>query len=287
MAKLPRQYWTPARLAWLAAAYRTHPMPGLVDHYNAHWSITLTRMQLKAALSNHRITSGRPHGSGHIGKLGGGWTLEQVDWLRTHRDDGALTYLTPIFNAAFGTERTKSQLHAACQRHQIRAQRDYHWHTGHATWNKGVPFDAIGAARIHRFKPGHEPSNRAAIGEYRKTAQGYWEVKCTNFADRPASNANWQALHRLLWAEAHGPIPAAHVVVFIDGDSDHLDIANLACIHRAVCNLWHRLRTPTMTPAERRLALDRAQVKHQAYTAGKRLGLAWPQIKQLFHGEAA
>jgi hypothetical protein len=287
MSPLPRQYWTAERLAWLAEAYRTHPLPGLVDHYNAHWSITLTRMQLKAALSNHRITSGRPHGSGHIGKLGGCWTLEQVDWLRTHRDDGALTYLTPLFNAAFGIERTKSQLHAACQRHQIRAQRDYHWHTGHPTWNKGVPFDATGTARIHRFKPGHEPSNRAAIGEYRKTTQGYWEVKCTNFADRPASNANWQPLHRLLWVENHGPIPAAHVVVFLDGDSDHLDIANLACVHRAVCNLWHRLRTPTMTPAERRLALDRAQVKHHAYTAGKRLGLAWPQIKQLFSGEAA
>ena len=158
---------------------------------------------------------------------------------------------------------------------------------GHSTWNKGVPFDAPGGARIHRFKPGHEPSNRAAIGEYRRTTQGYWEIKVTNYADRPASNANWQPLHRLIWAETHGPIPRAHVVAFLDGDTDNLEPANLVCVHRAVSNLWSRICTTTMTPEDRRIALDRAHVKHRAYAAGKRLGLAWPQIKQLFSEEAA
>lgn len=36
-------------------------------------------------------------------------------------------------------------------------------------------------------------------------------------------------LHRVLWIEAHGTIPARHEIVFADGDREHFAIGNLVC----------------------------------------------------------
>lgn len=42
----------------------------------------------------------------------------------------------------------------------------------------------------------------------------------------------WKAVHRLLWVERHGPVPAGHVVVFRNGDKTDLRLENLECVSR-------------------------------------------------------
>ncbi len=91
---------------------------------------------------------------------------------------------------------------------------------GQTPWNKGTHFTAGGRSALTRFKPGrpaHEARNYLPIGTYRISCKdGYLEVKTT---DDPTiwPARRWVAVHRLVWAAAHGPIPPGHVVTFLPG----------------------------------------------------------------------
>lgn len=96
--------------------------------------------------------------------------------------------------------------------------RRYRFQAGHATWNKGKPFNPGGRSAETRFKPGRKPeesSNYRPIGSVR-VSKGYLERKVTDDTSvYPARR--WQFVHRLVWQEAHGPIPRGHVVTFKPG----------------------------------------------------------------------
>lgn len=90
--------------------------------------------------------------------------------------------------------------------------RAHQFRPGHATWNKGKPFNSGGRSVETRFKPGRPPSearNYAPIGSTRITRDGILERKVTA--------RRWVAEHRLVWESAHGPIPDGCIVVFKRG----------------------------------------------------------------------
>lgn len=70
-------------------------------------------------------------------------------------------------------------------------------------------------------------------------------------------------LHRLIWIDLHGPIPAGHQVMFRDGDRQNVDPDNLYCekrtqayVGRKSMNAWTKFRRgtgprPVCTAAER------------------------------------
>jgi HNH endonuclease len=60
------------------------------------------------------------------------------------------------------------------------------------------------------------------------------------------------ALHRVIWAEHHGPIPPNFVVRHLDGDPDNNDISNLELVHsRDVALLTHSKTQPTCLHCDR------------------------------------
>lgn len=90
---------------------------------------------------------------------------------------------------------------------------------GQVPWNKGTAFEAGGRSASTRFKAG-QLNGRAAqlvqpIGAYRVNSDGYLQRK---LSDTPGpSKLRWEAVHRLVWVAAHGPVPACNVVVFKPG----------------------------------------------------------------------
>lgn len=101
-----------------------------------------------------------------------------------------------------------------------RAGEAFRFQKGQAPANKGLrrPGWAPGRMRATQFKKG-VLNGRAAqllqpIGSYRVNADGYLDRKVRS--DGPPQR-RWVAVHRLVWQEAHGPIPANHVVVFRAG----------------------------------------------------------------------
>jgi hypothetical protein len=92
---------------------------------------------------------------------------------------------------------------------------------GIVPWNTGTK-GLVGVqpeCRAAQFKPGrpaHEAHNYVPIGALKVNADGYLVRKVT---DDPtlAPVRRWVGVHRLVWVEAHGPIPAGHVVCFKPG----------------------------------------------------------------------
>ena len=85
---------------------------------------------------------------------------------------------------------------------------------GHRPWNTGKRYKAGGRSAETRFPKGHKPHNWVPVGTYRVNPEGYLDRKV---ADAKPAYRNWVAVHRLVWIEAHGPIPPGHVVTFRPG----------------------------------------------------------------------
>ena len=92
---------------------------------------------------------------------------------------------------------------------------------GAVPWNKGLRGvvgvqEACRATQFKKGRPAEEARNYLPVGTIRINADGCLERKLT---DDPslAPARRWEPVHRLVWIEAHGPVPAGHVVVFLPG----------------------------------------------------------------------
>ncbi len=106
---------------------------------------------------------------------------------------------------------------------------------GHVPANKGLRRPGWGPEPMRRncFKPGQWPINRDpgfyVLGALRANTDGYIEMRIS----LELGAHGWRALHRILWEDAHGPIPPGHVVRFKNGDTLDCELANLELISRA------------------------------------------------------
>ena len=99
---------------------------------------------------------------------------------------------------------------------------------GHVPPNKGKKMSAEVYAKVSRtmFKKGDMPHTYRPVGSERVNVDGYVEVKV-------ADPNKWKLKHRVIWEEAHGPIPRGHNVQFRDGNGQNLSLDNLYLISRA------------------------------------------------------
>lgn len=95
---------------------------------------------------------------------------------------------------------------------------------GQVSWNKGRHFMPGGRSTETRFKAGMSATNWQPIGTVRINSDGYLDRKVSNTG---RCNVDWKQLHRLVWEEVHGPIPAGQICAFKDGNKQNCDPANL------------------------------------------------------------
>lgn len=125
-------------------------------------------------------------------------------------------------------------------------------------WNKGLPQSEWMSAEARRrcaatqFKPRppHESRNYRPIGSLRVSREGYLERKVSD--DHPVPARRWVGVHRLVWEQAHGPVPPGHAVVFKPGRRTTVEaeitLDRLECITRA--DLMRRNSYHTNLPPE-------------------------------------
>lgn len=89
-----------------------------------------------------------------------------------------------------------------------------HFQPGHATWNKGMGYQAGGRSIATQFAPGNKPWTWKPVGSLR-IVEGQLQRKVN---DGPGNNTDrWKPVSRLVWEAANGPVPAGHLVVFKPG----------------------------------------------------------------------
>lgn len=144
----------------------------------------------------------------------------------------------------------------------------YRFPKGNVPANKGVKGISYPGMEATQFQKGARPGNWLPVGSYRINSEGYLDRKVTDTGYPPA---DWKGVHRLLWEELRGPIPAGHVVCFKDGkpitDLALLTIDKLECISkadRARRNMWHRDMPPELRKlVGTRIALTRTLNRRQ------------------------
>lgn len=96
---------------------------------------------------------------------------------------------------------------------------------GTTPWNKGKAFNPGGRSVETRFKKGLKPPKYQEIGTIMKHKDGYSYIK---LAER-----KWQLYQRYVWEKSRNErLKKSQTVIFLDGDRDNFDPANLAAISR-------------------------------------------------------
>ena len=106
---------------------------------------------------------------------------------------------------------------------------------GHQTWNKGLKgWTAPGSERT-QFQKGNKPSRTQPVGSYRLDPTGILQRKIGTKSG--PNHLRWRSVHELVWIEAHGPVPAGHVVVFKPNQwtnvLEQITLDRVECIDRA------------------------------------------------------
>lgn len=131
---------------------------------------------------------------------------------------------------------------------------------GHVPANKGVR--GVHYSPATEFKAGQRPHNYAPIGSLRVHSSGYLQRKVTETGYPPD---DWKMVHRLVWEEAHGPIPDGYSVAFKHGRRtavlEEITVDALELVSRR--ELMARNTVHTMPPELARLAQLRGVLKRE------------------------
>lgn len=162
------------------------------------------------------------------------WTEAEIATLRERYPNT----LTATLAAEMGVP--INAIHGAAAKHGIRKTDEYkseqaklaghgvgsRFKPGHATWNKGIPFQSGGRSAETRFKKGHPVHNHRPLGSTRINADGYIEIKI----EEPAK---WGQLHREVWKQHHGSYPPPGIsITFRDENRQNCAIDNLTTATR-------------------------------------------------------
>lgn len=150
---------------------------------------------------------------------------------------------------------------------------------GQVSFNKGkkqsefLSKAAIAKSKKTRFKKGQLPPNtkyNGCISTRNHKGIIYKVVR--------VDNAKWEMLHVYTWKQAGKKIPKGSVVVFKDGDTMNINIANLECITRKqlmLRNTLHNYPKEIALTIQLRGALNRQINKH----AKQNNGPAQPHVR--------
>lgn len=193
------------------------------------------------------------------------WTPQAVFCLRTWYCEECLT----VQEIAERFGRTVGAIKNACVNFGLKRPPSYYRQPGAAgrfasgmkPWNSGMPYDAGGRSRDTRFRAGQRVGRSAELWKpigHERMADGYLQRKVTDTGYTPR---DYVSVHRLIWEEAHGPIPAGHALVFRNGDRLDIRLDNLELITRAELmrrNTVHRYPPEVVKTVRARAVLNRA-----------------------------
>jgi hypothetical protein len=171
------------------------------------------------------------------------WTATEENTLRGLYPETPMPELAKVFNRpywsiynkafALGLKRSEAYLaseHACRLRREDNPGVGSRFKKGQTSWNKGVSYDAGGRSAQTRFSAGMMPHNHVPVGSERVTRDGIRQRKTHD--DGPP-HRRWKSVHMILWEESNGAVPAGHIVVFKDRNTQNIDIGNLELVTRA------------------------------------------------------
>ena len=160
--------------------------------------------------------------------FGSEYTPEMIGWLKA-REHLPRRVLAEMFNLHFRQQRTVSAIKSFCTRSGMKTGRSGCFQKGNISFNTGTK--GVMKKNKTSFQTGNRPHTWQPIGTERITKDGYLQRKVT---DTGSSKDDFVEVHRLIFEEVNGIIPAGHIVIFIDGDKTNITPENLELVSRSV-----------------------------------------------------
>ena len=148
-------------------------------------------------------------------------------YIQDHHPGCGPKDMAAVLNERFGTAFTTVQIKAYYHNHGISSGLTGHFGKGHPSPNKGKKGTCPKGAEKSWFRPGNLPPRTKPIGYERVRQDGYVEVKVKMRPSQPDRNDNFVMKHRLLWEQANGPLAPGEVLIFKDGNRQHVTLENL------------------------------------------------------------
>lgn len=204
-----------------------HTSKEIAEEVRKRFGYEITLGAVKSYKTNHNIPSGTFCGI-RAGQPTDLYPAEVMDYIMENYRGCGPTEMAGRLNREFGTAYSREQIKAFYKNRKLDSGITCHWEKGHVPYNKGRHPETRGRMAETQFKKGHTPANKLPVGTeivkddgylWRKTGEGCRE---------------WRQVHRIIWEEAHGPIPEGKILTFLNGDKTDVRLENLALIDLSI-----------------------------------------------------
>lgn len=194
------------------------------------------------------------------GKTRRRYTGEEIDFLRKNAPGRHYREIVEMFNRKFEYQIDTKKLRETLKNHKISTGLSGRFEKGITPHNKGKKFPGTGNKTT--FRKGATPHNKMKVGEDAITTDGYIKTKI-------AEPDVWEYKHKLIWTEAHGPIPEKHSIIFADGNKLNLSIDNLLLVSKAELLMLNRKKLISENSELTKTGLNVVKVMNKVYKIKK------------------
>lgn len=154
------------------------------------------------------------------------YTREEHNFLQSYIPGHTYKEIVTAYNEKFDDNITISRVKGYMSNHKINNGLTGRFKKGNIPVNKGKKGFCPKGCEKSWFQKGHIPKNHRPVGSERISKDGYVEIK----VEEPNK---WRLKHRVIWEKENGAIPKDCAILFLDGNSQNLNINNMQLIRRA------------------------------------------------------
>lgn len=183
----------------------------------------------------------------------------------------SLQEIADILSVRFGRPVTYGMLRGIMKRRGILTGRTGQFEPG-VSHGKGRTLSDETREKIRGtwFKKGGVAHNKVPVGTEVFRA-GYMLVKVKDGPDLDQWD-RWVAKHRLVWEQAHGPIPEGMMVIFLDGNTRNCELSNLALVSKEENGILNAKKLRSQNAQATKMAITVAKLNLAIKRKGKKNG---------------
>jgi len=222
--------YTQEQLDYLRVGYKTMRVPELTAAFNNEFDQARTEKAIKSTLKREGFKCGRKPGFKKGERLT--YTKEQMAFIKDAYTRMSLVELTEAFNQKFGADKKASQLRSLTRNQRIRSGRSGRFEKGVTPWNTGTK--GVMKPNSGSFKKGNVPGNIKPMYHERICPKdGFILIKVPERNPYTGAPTRYKHKHVWIWEQVNGPVPADHVIRFLDGNKMNCVQENLGLFTRA------------------------------------------------------
>lgn len=219
---MPIKKYSQEQIDFIREFTKDHTLTEVTQAFNKKYQMDISKKTMKSIFGNYKIKVGVKDKCGIRNLL----SKEQVAFIKENYIGISNLELVEKLNAEFGTNFTLQQIKGFKGNRNLDSGLTGHFQKGHVPINKGTKGMFNVGGNSGSFKKGQKSLNVVPVGTKSFRSDNYWWVKVS---DDPTK---WRQLHRVNWEKEHGPLQRDEVLIFLDGDTNNVDLNNLKAIKR-------------------------------------------------------